>query len=190
MEAATADPSDCLKITKERPAMAAEQSLNVASVLREHLESASPDLLREMVKTFADLLMSAEADAVCGAEYGERSPERINSRNGYRAREWDTRAGTVELAVPKLRSGSYFPDWLLQHRRRAEQALVSVVATSYLLGVSTRRVEKLVEQLGVKALSKSQVREMAAHLDVQVGAFAAGPSTARTTRSCGWTPSA
>src|SRR3954465_7157490 len=124
-----------------------------------------------MVKTFADALMSAEADAVCGAEYGERSPERINSRNGYRAREWDTRAGTVELAVPKLRSGSYFPDWLLQHRRRAEQALVSVVATSYLLGVSTRRVEKLVEQLGVKSLSKSQVSEMAAHLDIQVEAF-------------------
>src|SRR5689334_18006375 len=151
--------------------MAAEQSLNLASVLREHLESASPDLLREMVKTFADLLMSAEADALCGAEYGERSPERTNSRNGYRARQWDTRAGTVELAIPKLRSGSYFPDWLLQHRRRAEQALVSVVATSYLLGVSTRRVEKLVEQLGVAALSKSQVSEMATYLDVQVEAF-------------------
>src|SRR5690348_18434023 len=112
--------------------MAAEQSLNVGAVLREHLESASPDLLRALVKTFADLLMSAEADAVCGAEYGERSPERINSRNGYRAREWDTRAGTVELAVPKLRSGSYFPDWLLQHRRRAEQALVSVLGPALL----------------------------------------------------------
>jgi hypothetical protein len=77
----------------------------------------------------------------------------------------------VALAIPKLRSGSYFPDWLLQHRRRAEQALVSVVATSYLLGVSTRRVEKLVEQLGVASLSKSQVSEMAAHLDAQVEAF-------------------
>ncbi|SNY50315.1 Transposase, Mutator family [Paractinoplanes atraurantiacus] len=81
------------------------------------------------------------------------------------------RAGTVELAIPKLRQGSYFPDWLLQHRRRAEQALVSVVSTSYLLGVSTRRVEKLVEQLGVKQLSKSQVSEMAWHLDAQVEAF-------------------
>src|SRR4029453_3442061 len=91
--------------------------------------------------------------------------------NGYRVREWDTRAGTVELAIPKLRSGSYFPDWLLQHRRRAEQALVSVVATSYLLGVSTRRVEKLVEQLGVAQLSKSQVSEMARHLDAPVEAF-------------------
>ena len=80
----------------------------------------------------------------------------MNSRNGYRGREWDTRAGTVELAVPKLRQGSYFPDWLLTHRRRAEQALVSVVATSYLLGVSTRRVEKLVEQLGVASSCRSR----------------------------------
>jgi transposase-like protein len=151
--------------------MTAPKSVDPAGLLREQLASASPDLLRAMVKTFADALMSAEADAVCGAGYGERSEARVNSRNGYRAREWDTRAGTVELAIPKLRTGSYFPDWLLQHRRRAEQALVSVVATSYLLGVSTRRVEKLVEQLGVKQLSKSQVSEMAALLDAQVEAF-------------------
>ena len=162
--------------------MAVNPSLNVAQLLREHLESASPDVLRAMVQTFADTVMSAEADAVCGAEYGQRSDERSNSRNGYRHREWDTRAGTIELAIPKLRQGSYFPDWLLQHRRRAEQALVSVVATSYLLGVSTRRVEKLVEQLGVKQLSKSQVSEMAKHLDAQVEAFRnrpldAGPYT-------------
>ena len=151
--------------------MTAPKSVDPAGLLREQLESASPDLLRAMIKTFADALMSAEADAVCGAGYGERSPERVNSRNGYRSREWDTRAGTVELAIPKLRQGSYFPDWLLQHRRRAEQALVSVVATSYLLGVSTRRVEKLAEQLGVRQLSKSQVSEMAQHLDAQVEAF-------------------
>jgi putative transposase len=162
--------------------MTAPKSVDPAGFLREQLESASPDLLRAMVKTFADALMSAEADAVCGAPYGQRSDERTNSRNGYRAREWDTRAGTVELAVPKLRQGSYFPDWLLSHRRRAEQALVSVVATSYLLGVSTRRVEKLVEQLGVAQLSKSQVSEMAQHLDAQVEAFRnrpldAGPYT-------------
>jgi putative transposase len=151
--------------------MTAPKSVDPAGVLREQLESASPDLLRAMIKTFADALMSAEADAVCGAGYGERSSERVNSRNGYRSREWDTRVGTVELAIPKLRQGSYFPDWLLQHRRRAEQALVSVVATSYLLGVSTRRVEKLAEQLGVRQLSKSQVSEMAQHLDAQVEAF-------------------
>jgi hypothetical protein len=137
--------------------MTAPKSVDPAGFLREQVDSASPDLLRAMVKTFADALMSAEADAICGAPYGRRSEERVNSRNGYRTREWDTRAGTVELAIPKLRSGSYFPDWLLQHRRRAEQALVSVVATSYLLGVSTGRVEKLVEQLGVASLSKAQV---------------------------------
>jgi transposase-like protein len=151
--------------------MAAPQSLDLAGLLGTHLESASPDVLKMLVKTFADTLMSAEADALCGAGYGERTSERTNSRNGYRHREWDTRAGTIDLAIPKLRSGSYFPDWLLEHRRRAEQALVSVVATSYLLGVSTRRMEKLVEQLGVKSLSKSQVSEMARHLDVQVEAF-------------------
>ena len=126
--------------------------VNPAGFLREQVESASPDLLRAMVKTFAEALMSADADAACGAGYGQRSDDRVNSRNGYRQRDWDTRAGTIELAIPKLRSGSYFPDWLLTYRRRAEQALVSVVATSYLLGVSTRRVEKLVEQLGVASL--------------------------------------
>jgi putative transposase len=120
-------------------------------------------------------MMSAQADQACGAGYGERSAERTNQRNGYRAREWDTRAGTVELAVPKLRAGSFFPDWLLTHRRRAEQALVTVVATAYLLGVSTRRVERLAEQLGVKSLSRSQVSEMASHLDAQVSAFRQRP---------------
>jgi transposase-like protein len=155
--------------------MTAPKSVDPAGFLREQVDSASPDLLRAMVKTFADALMSAEVDAMCGAPYGQRSEERVNSRNGYRPREWDTRAGTVELAVPKLRQGSYFPDWLLQHRRRAEQALVSVVATSYLLGVSTRRVEKLVEQLGVASLSKSQVSEMATYLDAQVEAFRSRP---------------
>src|SRR6266536_3468698 len=151
--------------------MADVDSVALARMVREDLEGASPDLLRQMVTAFANALMSAEADAVCGAPYGVPSADRVNQRNGYRPREWDTRAGTVELAIPKLRTGSYYPDWLLQRRRRAEQALVSVVATSYLLGVSTRRVEKLVEQLGVKSLSTSQVSEMATHLDAQVEAF-------------------
>ncbi|NBE85462.1 IS256 family transposase [Micromonospora rubida] len=155
--------------------MAASESVNPVDLLCEQIAGASPDLLQAMIKTFAQAVMSAEADAICGASYGQRSEDRVNSRNGYRVREWDTRAGTIDLAVPKLRSGSYFPDWLLTHRRRAEQALVSVVATSYLLGVSTRRVEKLVEQLGVKQLSKSQVSEMATHLDAQVEAFRSRP---------------
>src|SRR5215203_5734794 len=94
-------------------------------------------------------------------QLSQASPDRRNTRNGYRSRGWDTRAGSIELAIPKLREGSYFPDWLLERRRRAESALVSVVATSYLLGVSTRRMEKLVEQLGITRLSKSQVSDMA-----------------------------
>jgi putative transposase len=130
----------------------------------------APDLLREMVRAFAQKMMDAEVEVACGAAYGEVSPNRVNSRNGYRAREWDTRAGTVELAVPKLRHGTYFPSFL-EHRRRAERALASVVATSYLLGVSTRRVEKLAASLGVTGLSKSQVSAMAAELDEMVEGF-------------------
>jgi transposase-like protein len=155
--------------------MAAPHSVDPAQLLEQHLQGASPDLLREMIATFANAMMSAQADQLCGAGWGERSAERTNRRNGYRPREWDTRAGTVELAIPKLREGSFFPDWLLAHRRRAEQALVTVVATAYLLGVSTRRVERLAEQLGVKSLSRSQVSEMAAHLDAQVTAFRERP---------------
>ena len=132
--------------------------------------SASPDVLREMVRAFAQKMMDAEVEVACGAGYGEVSPNRVNSRNGYRTREWDTRAGTVELAVPKLRHGSYFPSFL-EHRRRAEKALAQVVATSYLLGVSTRRVEKLAASLGVTGLSKSQVSAMAAELDEMVEGF-------------------
>jgi transposase-like protein len=141
----------------------------------ETLASASPDLLREMIKGFAQRMMDAEVEAVCGAGYGEVSTERVNSRNGYRRRDGDTRAGTVELAIPKLRQGSYFPEWLLERRRRAERALATVVATSYLLGVSTRRVEKLAESLGVTKLSKSQVSVMAAELDEMVTEFRSRP---------------
>lgn len=112
--------------------------------------------------------MSAEADAACGADYGARSAERTNTRNGYRHRDFDTCAGTLDVAIPKLHSGSYFPDWLLERRRRAERALTTVVATCYLFGVSTRRMEKLVESLGITRLSKSQVSEMAKDLDAQV----------------------
>ena len=153
------------------------------------LAAAEPDMLRAMVKSVAEALMSAEADAICGAEYGQSSPERTNSRNGYRMRPWDTRVGSVELAVPKLRAGSYFPDWLLERRRRAEQALMSVVATAYLLGVSTRRVERLAAELGVTQLSKSQVSAMAKHLDEQVAAFRNRPLDAGPYRCCGLTHS-
>jgi len=149
--------------------------MEMSGWVRKQLEEASPDLLRVMVKDFAEALMSADADAVCGAGYGERSPERVNRRNGYRERDWDTRVGSIELAVPKLREGSYFPDWLLQPRRRAEQAFVSVIADAYLAGVSTRRVEKLVQQLGVERMSKSQVSRLAKSLDQIVEDFRTRP---------------
>lgn len=139
--------------------------------LRKHLDEDGNDLVREMVKAFAEKLMGAEVDAVCGAGYGEISPDRVNSRNGYRDRRWDTRAGTVELAIPKLREGSYFPDWLLEPRRRAEKALVAVVADAYLRGVSTRRVDRLVQTMGIEGISKSQVSRMAAELDEMVTEF-------------------
>ena len=135
-----------------------EMTMDFQSWLRKQLEEASPDLLRAMVREFAEALMGAEADALCGAPYSERSPERVNIRNGYRERAWDTRVGTIELAIPKLRAGSYFPDWLLQPRRRAEQAFVSVIADAYLAGVSTRRVEKLVQQLGSSGCRRARSR--------------------------------
>ncbi|MBS4727606.1 IS256 family transposase [Mycobacterium sp. SM1] len=149
--------------------------IDVEKLLEEQLAAASPDLLRALSSTFIQALMGAEADAVCSAGYGQRSPGRTNRRNGYRPRDFDTRVGTIKLAIPKLRRGSYFPDWLLERRKRAERALTSVVATCYLLGVSTRRMERLVESLGVTSLSKSQVSVMAAELDEAVEAFRTRP---------------
>jgi transposase-like protein len=159
----------------ENYAMTAKPSIDPARMLHDQLASASPDLLRSLLATFLDTLMSAEADAICGAPYGMPSPDRVNVRNGYRHRDFDTRVGTMDVAIPRLRSGSYFPDWLLERRRRAEAALTSVVATCYLLGVSTRRMEKLVESLGITRLSRSQVSEMARDLDEQVEAFRTRP---------------
>ncbi len=151
--------------------MTVNPSIDPARLLEEQLAQASPDLLRELLTTFVNTLMSAEADSVCGAAYGQVSPERVNRRNGYRAREFDTRAGTLDLAVPKLRAETYFPEWLLERRKRAERALTSVVATCYLLGVSTRRMDKLVQSLGITTLSKSQVSVMATELDAHVEEF-------------------
>ena len=131
--------------------------------------------MRELLGTFINALLSAQADSVCRAEYGARSDERTNRRNGYRHRDLDTRAGTLDVAVPKLREGTFFPDWLLERHRRAEAALTTVVATCYLLGVSTRRMDKLVRTLGITGLSKSQVSVMAKDLDEQVAAFRTRP---------------
>lgn len=162
--------------------MAVPNTMNPLAWLRKHLDEADPDLLRSMLKVFCDQLMSADADGLCNAEYGERSPERVNVRNGYRSRDFDTRAGTIELQIPKLRAGSYYPDWLLEPRRRAERALVSVVAQCYVEGVSTRRVDDIVRSMGIDGISKSQVSLLAKSLDEKVAEFRnrpldAGPYT-------------
>jgi putative transposase len=142
-----------------------DTTMDGLSWLRKQVEQADTDLLREMVRVFAERLMAEEADVICGGAYGERSDERVNWRNGYRARPWDTRTGTIDLAVPKLREGNYFPDWLLEPRRRAERAFVQVVAECYVRGVSTRRVEGLVRHLGIERISKSRVSQMAVIVD-------------------------
>ena len=129
--------------------MAATASIDAIEWLRKQIEETAPDPLKTMLTTMVGALMSAEIDAACGAGYRERNEERENSRNGYRARPWDTRVGTIDLQIPKLRHGTYFPGWLLEPRRRAEKALTAVVAEAYLLGVSTRRVEDLVQALGI-----------------------------------------
>jgi len=139
--------------------------------LRKQVLEADRDLLAEMVKGVVEALMGAEADTRCGAAYGQSSPGRINHRNGYRSRRWDTRVGSLELAIPKLRQGSYFPAWLLEPRRRSERCLVQVVVESYVRGVSTRRVEGLVQAMGMTGMSKSQVSELAKELDEVVESF-------------------
>jgi putative transposase len=143
--------------------------------LRKVLAEGDADLMREMLKVFAEELMGAEADSICGAGFRERSDERVNRRNGYRERELDTRVGTIALSVPKLREGSYYPDWLLENRRRAERALVAVIAECYVRGVSTRKVDGLVKTLGIESISRSQVSRMAKTLDEQVAAFRCRP---------------
>jgi len=146
-------------------------NMDSGTALRKFVEQQDGDLLRGMVKAFAEAIMGAEADALCGAGYRERSEERVNQRNGYRQREWDTRSGTVELDIPRLREGSYFPHWLLEPRKRAERALAQVVVESYVRGVSTRRVDGLVKQMGLSGMSKSQVSALAKDLDHVVEEF-------------------
>ncbi|BCI51725.1 transposase for insertion sequence element IS1081 [Mycolicibacterium litorale] len=163
--------------------MTAPHIVDPAGLLGEALSEASPDLMRSLLQTVINALLSADADAVVGAEWGQPTPGRRAQRNGYRHRGLDTRVGTIDVAVPKLRKGTYFPDWLLERRKRAESALITVVADCYLAGVSTRRMDKLVKTLGIDSLSKSQVSRMAADLDEHVEQFrhrpldAAGPFT-------------
>ncbi|WJY62207.1 Transposase, Mutator family [Corynebacterium atrinae] len=154
---------------------AGPHSIDPTTYLDDLLSQASPDLMREMLQSFINQILSTQADQVCGADYATTSDARVNVRNGYRHRDLDTRVGTVDVAVPKLRTGSFFPDWLLERRTRAERALTTVIATCYLKGVSTRRMNDLVATLGISNLSKSQVSEMAKDLDSMVEDFRTRP---------------
>jgi putative transposase len=143
--------------------------------LRELLEKGSDaSFLREMISFAAERLMALESDALCGAGHGERSESRTNQRNGYRDRDWHTRAGTVELRIPKLRKGSYFPGFL-EPRRLTEKALTAVIQEAYIQGISTRSVDELVKALGMEGISKSQVSRLCAEIDERVHAFLARP---------------
>ena len=143
--------------------------------LRELLEKGSDaTFLREMIGFAAERLMALETETLCGAASGERSAERTNQRNGYRDRDWHTRAGTVELRIPKLRRGSYFPGFL-EPRRMAEKALTAVIQEAYIQGISTRSVDDLVKAMGMEGISKSQVSRLCAEIDERVGAFLTRP---------------
>jgi putative transposase len=158
--------------------MAGLERMTIEEVVRKVLRDEHADVIRESVRAVARELMEAEVSDLIGAGLGERRPEdRATHRNGYRARRWDTRAGEIELQIPKLRQGSYFPGFL-QPRKRSVQALVSVVQQAYVCGVSTRRVDQLVESLGLR-ISRSEVSRIAGLLDEQVQAFRERPLEGR-----------
>jgi len=152
-----------------------ELSVEARTQLIKLVHEADGDVLRELLSTMVHALMNAEVDVLCGARHGERSAERVNHRNGYRSRPLDTRVGTLDLAIPRVRQGSYLPEWLLEPRRRAERALVAVVAECYVMGVSTRKVESIAQSMGIQGLSKSQVSEMTKSLDAVVETFRTRP---------------
>lgn len=155
---------------RTRDAMAKDR-VTIAGELGKLITEAQPDVLRALLQKAIELLMNAEADVLCGAEYGKRSEERVNHRNGNQSRIFDSRVGTMELSIPKLRQGSYYRGWLLDPRRRAKRALVNVIAGCYVMGVSTKKVEDIARALGIEELSKSQVSELAKSLDEEVSAF-------------------
>jgi transposase-like protein len=151
--------------------------MTIEEVVREVLRDEHGDVIRESVRAVAQELMEAEVSELIGAQLGERSEDRATHRNGYRPRRWDTRAGEIELQIPKIRQGSYFPSFLAP-RKRSEQALVAVVQQAYVCGVSTRRVDQLVESLGLR-ISRSEVSRIAGLLDEQVQAFRERPLEGR-----------
>src|ERR1035437_4086717 len=153
----------------------AEDRMALLETLRKATADSDVVLLREGVRVLAQAIMEAEVTELTGLPKGERDPERrLTSRNGYRERRWDTRVGSVELAIPRVRDGSYFPS-LLEPRRRAERALLAVIQEAYVLGVSTRRVDDLVQSLGITGISKSEVSRICAALDAEVETFRSRP---------------
>jgi len=149
----------------------ADDSMTLLETLRKASAGGEVDVLREGVRILAQAIMEAEVTEVTGVARGERDPERrLTHRNGYRERRWDTRVGTIDLAIPRVRDGSYFPS-LLDPRRRAERALLAVVQEAYVLGVSTRRVDDLVQALGIDGISRSEVSRICAALDAEVETF-------------------
>ena len=151
-----------------------KQSMDLLELLRKRGMDGDVDFLREALRVLVDGIMDAEVSAQIGAQHGERSPERVTYRNGYRNRTWDTRVGTMELHIPKLREGSYFPS-LLEPRRRSEKALLSVIQQAYVEGVSTRRVDDLIKALGCDGISSSQVSRICEQLDEVVESFLGRP---------------
>jgi transposase-like protein len=162
---------------RRRPAMAGADRMAIEEVVRKVLREEHADVIRDSVRWVVHELMEAEVSELVGAKLGERSEDRATHRNGYRPRRWDTRAGEIELQIPKLRRGSYFPSFL-QPRKRSEQALVAVVQQAYVCGVSTRRVDQLVESLGLR-VSRSEVSRICGGLDEQVQAFRTRPLEGR-----------
>jgi len=155
--------------------MAEDRMMTAADVVARAMGGEHDDLLRDAVGLVVRELMDAEVTQLTGAQRGERSPERVTNLNGYRERAWETRVGEIELAIPRTRSGpAYFPSFL-EPRRRCEQAIVAVVMEAYVNGVSTRKVDRLVEQLGIQGMSKDRVSALCRALDVQVEAFRQRP---------------
>lgn len=149
----------------------ADDNMALLETLRRATADGDVDVLREGVRVLAQAIMEAEVTELTGVPHGERDPERrLTNRNGYRDRRWDTRVGSIDLAIPRVRDGSYFPS-LLEPRRRAERALLAVIQEAYVLGVSTRRVDDLVRTLGIASISKSEVSRICAALDAEVAAF-------------------
>ena len=151
-----------------------KQRMDLLELLRKRGMDGDVDFLREALRVLVDGIMDAEVSAQIGTQHGERSPERVTYRNGYRNRTWDTRVGTMELHIPKLREGSYFPS-LLEPRRRSEQALLAVIQQAYVEGVSTRRVDDLIKALGCDGISSSQVSRICEQLDEVVESFLGRP---------------